>query len=193
LSTIEHSRAGSIAFHPNEASCGTAAEPTGGLRVDALPLEATSRYYLWRWLHHAIYMHCCCFLVAISASFNVVLRQVLDNVAPHALIENFRLPPRATKIICNSYRSIEPYVMDLLFCCIALNCMLVESAAMHDRMARIGHQETMRTVVPSIQYYSDGRHPSIYMYEPPMQREELCHVVDELAGTPVQVTSLAAA
>lgn len=34
--------------------------------------------------------------------------------------------------------------------------------------------------VPRIQYYSDGRHPSIYMYEPPMQREELCQVVDEL-------------
>ena len=45
-------------------------ETAGGLRGDALPPEATFRYYLWRWLHHAIY--CCCFLVAVSASFNVI-------------------------------------------------------------------------------------------------------------------------
>jgi len=41
-----------------------------GLRGDALPPEATYRYYLWRWLHHAIY--CCCFLVAVTASFNII-------------------------------------------------------------------------------------------------------------------------
>jgi hypothetical protein len=40
--------------------------------------------------------------------------------------------------------------------------------------------------LPRIQYYTDGRHPLIYMYEPPMQPEEMAHVVDEVAGTPVQ-------
>ncbi len=39
---------------------------------------------------------------------------------------------------------------------------------------------------PRIMFYSDGRHPLLYMYEPPMQREELESVVDELAGTPVE-------
>ena len=39
---------------------------------------------------------------------------------------------------------------------------------------------------PRIMYYHDGRHPLIYMYEPPMQKEELESAVDELAGTPVE-------
>eukprot|EP01052_Picozoa_sp_SAG31_P019641 SAG31_NODE_1442_length_8325_cov_5.564916_7_plen_221_part_00 len=50
--------------------------------------------------------------------------------------------------------------------------------------AFVPYRDTMR--VPRIQYYTDGRHPLIYMYEPPMQPEEIAHVVDELAGTPVQ-------
>lgn len=35
-------------------------------------------------------------------------------------------------------------------------------------------------------FYHDGRHPLIYMYEPPMRREEYEAAVDELAGTPVE-------
>ena len=31
----------------------------------------------------------------------------------------------------------------------------------------------------------DSRHPAVYMYEPPMEREEFEAAVDELAGTPV--------
>ncbi len=34
-------------------------------------------------------------------------------------------------------------------------------------------------------FYHDGRHPLIYMYEPPMQKEEFEAAVDELAGTPI--------
>ncbi|MDP6439265.1 MAG: hypothetical protein QGH74_06505 [Candidatus Brocadiia bacterium] len=39
---------------------------------------------------------------------------------------------------------------------------------------------------PRIMFYHDGRHPLIYMYEPPMQKEEYESAVDELAGTPVE-------
>lgn len=39
---------------------------------------------------------------------------------------------------------------------------------------------------PKIMFYHDGRHPLIYMYEPPMQKEEYEAAVDELVGTPVQ-------
>jgi hypothetical protein len=39
---------------------------------------------------------------------------------------------------------------------------------------------------PRIMFYHDGRHPLIYMYEPPMQKEEYEAGVDELAGTPMQ-------
>jgi hypothetical protein len=39
---------------------------------------------------------------------------------------------------------------------------------------------------PNIMFYHDGRHPLIYMYEPPMQVEEYQQAVDELIGTPVQ-------
>lgn len=35
-------------------------------------------------------------------------------------------------------------------------------------------------------FYHDGRHPLIYMYEPPMQKEEFESAVDELLGTPVE-------
>lgn len=38
---------------------------------------------------------------------------------------------------------------------------------------------------PRIMFYHDGRHPLIYMYEPPMQKEEYQQGVDELLGTPV--------
>jgi hypothetical protein len=39
---------------------------------------------------------------------------------------------------------------------------------------------------PRIMFYHDGRHPLIYMYEPPMQKEEFEAGVDELVGTPVE-------
>ena len=39
---------------------------------------------------------------------------------------------------------------------------------------------------PRIMFYHDGRHPLIYMYEPPMQKEEYEAGVDELVGTPVE-------
>ena len=38
---------------------------------------------------------------------------------------------------------------------------------------------------PRFMFYHDGRHPLIYMYEPPMQKEEFEAGVDELVGTPV--------
>ena len=39
---------------------------------------------------------------------------------------------------------------------------------------------------PRVMFYHDGRHPLIYMYEPPIQKEEYEAGVDELAGTPVE-------
>ena len=39
--------------------------------------------------------------------------------------------------------------------------------------------------IPKIMFYHDGRHPLIYMYEPPMQKEEYEQAIDELAGSPV--------
>lgn len=39
---------------------------------------------------------------------------------------------------------------------------------------------------PRIMFWHDGRHPLVYMYEPPMQKEEYEAAVDELAGTPVE-------
>jgi hypothetical protein len=38
---------------------------------------------------------------------------------------------------------------------------------------------------PRLMFYHDGRHPLIYMYEPPMQKTEYEMAVDELVGTPV--------
>lgn len=38
---------------------------------------------------------------------------------------------------------------------------------------------------PRFMFYHDGRHPLIYMYEPPMQKEEFEAGVDELVGTPI--------
>ena len=39
---------------------------------------------------------------------------------------------------------------------------------------------------PRMMFYHDGRHPLIYNYEPPMQKEEYQTGADELAGTPIQ-------
>lgn len=39
---------------------------------------------------------------------------------------------------------------------------------------------------PDLMFYNDGRHPLIYMYEPPIEKEEYEAAVDELAGTPVE-------
>ena len=39
---------------------------------------------------------------------------------------------------------------------------------------------------PRIMFYHDGRHPLIYMYEPPMHKQQYEQAVDELAGTPVE-------
>ena len=39
---------------------------------------------------------------------------------------------------------------------------------------------------PTMMFYHDGRHPLIYMYEPPMQKEEFEAAVDELLGTPIE-------
>ena len=38
---------------------------------------------------------------------------------------------------------------------------------------------------PRIMFYHDGRHPLIYMYEPPITRRQWEQCVDELLGTPV--------
>jgi len=38
---------------------------------------------------------------------------------------------------------------------------------------------------PRLLFYHDGRHPLIYMYEPPIEKEQYEAAVDELAGTPV--------
>ena len=39
---------------------------------------------------------------------------------------------------------------------------------------------------PRMMFYHDGRHPLIYMYEPPMHKEEYEAAVDELVGTPIE-------
>ena len=39
---------------------------------------------------------------------------------------------------------------------------------------------------PRMMFYHDGRHPLIYMYEPPMEKEECEAAIDELAGTPIE-------
>lgn len=38
---------------------------------------------------------------------------------------------------------------------------------------------------PRIMFYNDGRHPLIYLHEPPMQKEEYEAAVDQLVGTPI--------
>ena len=42
---------------------------------------------------------------------------------------------------------------------------------------------------PRIIFYHDGRHPHIYRYEPPMQKEEYEACIDELAGTPIEAVA----
>ena len=39
---------------------------------------------------------------------------------------------------------------------------------------------------PRMMFYDDGRHVLIYMYEPPMQKEEYLEAVDGLLGTPIE-------
>ena len=39
---------------------------------------------------------------------------------------------------------------------------------------------------PRIMFYTDARHPIVYMYEPPMRKEEFESSIDELVGTPVE-------
>lgn len=38
---------------------------------------------------------------------------------------------------------------------------------------------------PRMMFFHDGRHPHIYLYEPPMQKEEYAAAVDELSGTTI--------
>jgi hypothetical protein len=42
---------------------------------------------------------------------------------------------------------------------------------------------------PNFFFYHDGRHPLIYMYEPPMTKEEYESAINELVGTPVEAIS----
>ena len=44
---------------------------------------------------------------------------------------------------------------------------------------------------PTMMFYHDGRHPLIYMYEPPMRKEEFESAVDELLGTPIEAIMFA--
>ena len=45
-----------------------------------------------------------------------------------------------------------------------------------------GHQSEKKS---RVMFFHDSRHPAIYMYEPPMQKEEFEAAVDEVIGTPV--------
>ena len=38
---------------------------------------------------------------------------------------------------------------------------------------------------PRMMFFHDGRHPHIYLYEPPMQEEEYAAAIDELSGTTI--------
>ena len=40
---------------------------------------------------------------------------------------------------------------------------------------------------PLLMFYHDGRHPHIYMHEPPLQKKEYEAAIDELSGTTVEV------
>lgn len=48
-----------------------------------------------------------------------------------------------------------------------------------------GSRKSPDSSIPRIMFTHDSRHPAVYMYEPPMEREEFEAAVDELAGTPV--------
>jgi hypothetical protein len=48
------------------------------------------------------------------------------------------------------------------------------------------HEHAPTRKKPRIMFFHDARHPAIYMYEPPMEKEEFEAAVDELAGTSVE-------
>ena len=56
------------------------------------------------------------------------------------------------------------------------------SAAVPAASAAGGHGGRKK---PRIMFYNDARHPAIYMYEPPMEKEQFEAAVDEVLGTPV--------
>ena len=43
---------------------------------------------------------------------------------------------------------------------------------------------------PRMMFYQDGRHPLIYTYEPPMQKEEYEAAIDEILGSVVSSRSM---
>jgi hypothetical protein len=58
------------------------------------------------------------------------------------------------------------------------------------RPPRRGHAQmaaaaAARASHPQLLFYHDGRHPLIYMYEPPITSEQYQQAIDELIGTPV--------
>jgi len=68
----------------------------------------------------------------------------------------------------------------------ALAAGVVSSAQSNEQASGASTDECRtRKKQPRFMFYHDGRHPLIYMYEPPMQKEEFEAGVDELAGTPV--------
>ena len=52
--------------------------------------------------------------------------------------------------------------------------------------AETNSEDVKTETKPRIMFFHDSRHPSIYMYEPPMKKEEFEAAVDELVGTPVE-------
>ena len=42
---------------------------------------------------------------------------------------------------------------------------------------------------PKIMFYHDGRHPHMYRYEPPMSKDEMIAMIDELVSTSVDTVS----
>lgn len=56
------------------------------------------------------------------------------------------------------------------------------SGAVHTASRVGGHGSRNK---PRIMFYNDARHPAIYMYEPPMEKEQFEASVDEVLGTPV--------
>tara|TARA_B100001123_G_scaffold322895_2_gene362385 strand:+ start:4057 stop:5757 length:1701 start_codon:yes stop_codon:yes gene_type:complete len=54
------------------------------------------------------------------------------------------------------------------------------------KAAQDAAEVTLPAKAPRMMFYHDGRHPLIYMYEPPIQKEQYESAVDELVGTPVE-------